>query len=75
MLHSSLLGPVISYEEDKALQIQLQGPHSQHFILLITFKWAQQARVLLLGKALQPRVMLHNSSLGPFISYEENEAL
>jgi hypothetical protein len=48
---------------------------SKHVIFLVTYKWAQKARVFVLSTTFQPSVMYHFSFLGPFISYKENEAL
>jgi hypothetical protein len=39
--HSSLLETFVSYEKNEMLWMQLQGPHSQHFIFFVTFIWAQ----------------------------------
>ncbi len=35
----------------------LDGPNSQHFIFIVTYKWAQHVRVLVLGRPFQPSVM------------------
>ncbi len=39
--HPSLLGPYVSYEENKVLFIQSHVQYSQHLILLLTYEWAQ----------------------------------
>jgi hypothetical protein len=55
--------------------LKVQGPYSQHFIFLVTYEWAKQARVLHCS-GLESLVRdKHSSLLDPFISYEENEVL
>jgi hypothetical protein len=41
-----LLVPVVSYEENKVLRFWLLGSYPQHSILVITYKYFQQAGVL-----------------------------
>ncbi len=47
----------------------------QHFILFVTYEWAQQPKVFVPGKTFQPSALKQTSLLGPFISYKENEVL
>ncbi len=42
---------------------------------ICAYEWAQEGRVFVPGKLLQPRVMLHSSLLGPIVSNIENEVL
>jgi hypothetical protein len=51
------------------------GPYLQHFVLFITYKWAQQVRVLQKTKLEWLLMDEHTSLLGPCRSYEENEVL
>ncbi len=51
-----------------------QGPYSEYFIFLVTFEWAQQARVFVPNKPFQPSVM-EDTLWGPFLSYEEKVVL
>ncbi len=44
-------------------------------ILFLTYKWAQQARVLHRTRMERVDGNKHSSSFGPFVSYEENEVL
>ncbi len=44
--HSSLLGPFVSYEENKVLWPWLPAQLSQHFIFFENYEWAQYAREL-----------------------------
>jgi hypothetical protein len=39
--HSSLFGPLLSYEENGVLWIWLQWLYSKHFIFLVIYEWAQ----------------------------------
>ncbi len=48
-----------------------QGPHSEHFIVLITYELAQQARVLHYNGLERLAEDKHSSLMGPFVSYEE----
>ncbi len=50
-------------------------PYSQHIIFNITYKWAQHARVLHCDRPERLFGDKHSSFWGPFVSYEENEAL
>jgi hypothetical protein len=52
-----------------------QGVFSQHFIFLVTYHWAQNARVLQYNKLERLARDKHSCSLDPFVSYEENEVL
>ncbi len=49
----------------------LQELYSQHFILFITYKWAQQGRVFVNDQPFLPSVIWQSSLLGPFVCYEE----
>jgi hypothetical protein len=73
--HSSLLGPFITYEENKVLQIRTQGPYSQHVIFSASNKWAQLAIVLHYTWLKRLARDKHSSLLGPFVIYKENKVL
>ncbi len=73
--HPNLLGPLASYEENKAMRICLQWPYTQHFIFFVTFKYTQQVRVLLYTRLKKFARDKHSSLLRPFMSYEENIVL
>jgi hypothetical protein len=70
--HSSILGSLISYEENKVLILQPLGSYSQNFIFFITYKWAQLAREFLYTRL---EMLPNDCLLGPFVSYRENEML
>ncbi len=72
--HSSLMGQIISYEQNEVLWIWSQELYSQCF-LIITYQWAHQAGGFVLGKSFQPSVWDHSSLLGQFICYKQNEVL
>ncbi len=44
------------------------GLYSQHFIFLVTYKWAQYARVLHYIKLERVAMDKHSSLLDPFVS-------
>jgi hypothetical protein len=46
-----------------------------NYNLIVTYEWAQLARVFVPGKPLEPGVTKHSSILDPFVSYKENEVL
>ncbi len=73
--HSSLLGPFITYEENKFLQIRTQGQFSEHFFFSVSYKWAQKTTVLHYTRLKRLVRDKHSSLLGPFITYEENKFL
>ncbi len=75
MKHSSLLGPCVSYEENKVLWIWSLESYSQHFILFITYTGAQWATLFVPGNTFLPGVMKHSSYLAQCMRYEENEML
>jgi hypothetical protein len=39
------LGPVRKLQKNEVSRIRPQGPYSQHFILFVTYEWAQYARM------------------------------
>ncbi len=73
--HSRLLGPLVLYEENEVVQIQFQGPCSQHFIFFLIYEWAQYARVLHHTRLERLASEKHSSLLCPLLSYEENKKL
>jgi hypothetical protein len=73
--HFSLLGPIMSYEENELLRIRDLESYSQHFIFFITYKWAKKARVLHSVRLERITSDKRSSLLGPFVSYEENNVL
>ncbi len=42
------------------------------FILLVTYDWAEQARVFVPGKPFKPCILYHSSLSGPVVCYKEN---
>ncbi len=73
--HSNLLSLVVCNVENEVLWIQLQGLYSQHFILFVTYKWAQKAWAFVLGKPFQITVMQCSNLLSLLVGYKENEVL
>ncbi len=43
------------------------------FQFLVTYHWAQKARVFVPGKPSQPNLIQHTSIMGTLIGYEENK--
>ncbi len=73
--HFSILGLLVSYEENEVLWIRTLELYLQHLIFFITYKAAQKDKVL-------PNTQLEKfarekrfSLLGLFLIYEENEVL
>jgi hypothetical protein len=64
--HSSLLEPLVSYKMTCEYA-------SKHFILFVTYKWAQLTRVFVHGKPFQARVIEHFNLLGSIVNYKEKE--
>ncbi len=52
-----------------------QGLYSQHFILIMTYEWAQEARMFHYYKLDRLARDKHSRVLGPLISFKENEVL
>jgi hypothetical protein len=73
--HSGLLGPFESDKENIVLGIRSQGPYSQHFIFFVTYKWAQQSRVLHYTVLEGVNSDKHSGLLGPFETDKENKVL
>jgi hypothetical protein len=73
--HPRFSDQFVRYGENALLLIQSQELYSQHIILNITHKWAQHAKVLHYDKPERLVRDKQSSFWGPFVSYEENEAL
>ncbi len=73
--YSSLLGAIVSYNENKVLWIKPYGPIWQHFIFFLTDEQPQWPRVLHYSR--QEKITRDKSSslLCTILSYEENEVL
>ncbi len=67
--HSSLLGVFVSYYENVTFRLLPQGPYSQHLIVILTYKWAQYARVLHYTMIKKLSGDKHASLLGAFVGY------
>ncbi len=67
-LHSSLLGPFVSYKENEVLWIQPQVTVFTTLYFLLNLEWAQKARVLVHSKPFQSSVMLYSNLLSLFLS-------
>jgi hypothetical protein len=72
---SSLLGPLVTYKENKVLSIWLSWLFSRHFIYIITSEWAQKASVLHNTRLKRLTNDKQPSLLGPYVSYKENKVL
>jgi hypothetical protein len=53
----------------------IHGPHSQHFILFITYKMGQVSYSVCPWQAFPALCNVIISLMGPLVSYEENEVL
>ncbi len=57
-IRSSLLDPLIVVKKIQRCEYNPWSRiHIQHFIFFLTYKWAQQARVIVPGKPFQPSLM------------------
>ncbi len=70
--HFSLMGQIISYEQNKILS---QVSYSQGFLFLYNLPMGPISERVGLGKFFHPRVCDHSSLLGQFISCKQNEVL
>ncbi len=61
--------------EKKLNAADVQGPYSQHFILFVNYKWAQQARMLHYNTLEMLATDKNASLLVPFIRYIGKEVL
>jgi hypothetical protein len=59
----------------QGLRSGIQGPYSQHFTILVTYKWVQFAKVLHYNRMEKLARDKHSSLLGPFVSYKEVKVL
>jgi hypothetical protein len=73
--HSSLLGPFVTYKENKVLSVWLPRLFLWHFIYVITSEWAQKASVLHNTRLKRLTSDKQPSLLGPYVSYIENKVL
>ncbi len=65
----SLMGPFFK----KQINEMALGPYSQHFMLFVTYEWAQKARELHYTRLEELAKVKHSSFMGPFLRNEENE--
>ncbi len=73
--HSTLLGPLISFEEIKVSWVWPLGLYSQCFIFYLTYELSQKARVLHYARLKRPARTKQFTLLEPLISYKTIEEL
>ncbi len=73
--NSNLLGQFTNHKEIEVLWISLLGPYSQHFIFVVTYKWAKESKWLHNTGLERLASDKHSNLLGQFASHKEIEVL